>query len=482
MASDGQIDFGDDEAVEGGPVAVDDASDVQFSYEDGSDGDGVGASRETPCELVSGCAGTGKSYTIMKRLEEDPMYAVLCASTGIAAINLNTITIHSTLGFFDTNSLRDAYLQGSAQRKLRRIHGEGYRNLVLDEVSMVSNDTLDLLMNVFNDVNQNLSSSEKPIGLVLSGDFCQLPAIADKKPGDKRKLPTPWAFDARCWDKFAANTMKLTKVWRQSDERFLTALNYARSGRGDDMVGVLDACGVQFEGGSDMEFDGTTILGTNDEVNRFNKIALDGVKGRLIGLPSRRWGRLRPEWKNIPEGKTEIRESCYVMLLANKYDGRELVYANGDCGHVVGITIPQQPGRMPSVQIELVRTGQIVDVNPIVRSVDHKDKPDTMSGEDQFDGDGWYPKPHRSKISKRYVEGQVEYYPIRVAYASTCHKAQGLSLDRVQIDARHWMMSGPAMLYVGLSRCRTIEGLRLVGSKDKWAHQCRIDERVRPWL
>ena len=80
------------------------------------------------------------------------------------------------------------------------------------------------------------------------------------------------------------------------------------------------------------------------------------------------------------------------------------------------------------------------------------------------------------------MTGQINYFPIRLAYASTVHKSQGLSLDRCQIDFRGWMLKQPAMAYTSLSRCRSIEGLRIVGMKEAVADKCRIDEKVRRYL
>ena len=83
---------------------------------------------------------------------------------------------------------------------------------------------------------------------------------------------------------------------------------------------------------------------------------------------------------------------------------------------------------------------------------------------------------------RRFVEGQCELWPVRLAYASTVHKSQGLSLDRCQIDIRDHFFGQPAMLYVALSRCRTMERLRVVGQRERFVRQCAVDERVRPWL
>src|SRR5579863_1295944 len=451
----------------------------------------------TPCAFITGKAGVGKSTLLRERCSANPRYAILAASTGIAAINLNTVTIHSMLGFFDTDSLRDAYIQGKAQRRLRKVADEGYENVVVDECSMISKDVLDILVPVFDDVNgQRKGEGKDAMGLILCGDLCQLPAIPDEPqghgyhhaPGRRRTaLPTPWCFESQFWPRFAANTIHLTKVWRQADSRFLAALDFARSGRGRDCVQVLQSCGQRFEFGVDMKFQGTTVVGKNDEVDRLNQMRLDQEPGRRIELPTRRWSadnKGRPEWKNIPE-RTILRENCYVMILANQYVEGQMVYANGDCGWVRGIQ-PPAGGNPGVVLVELVRTGEVVTVGPLVRDISFGDKPEHIVAawpEQNADRDGSYlPEPHYRKQKRRWVIGQLAYYPLRLAYASTCHKVQGLSLDRVQIDFRTWNWGKPGMVYVGMSRARSLEGLRLVGSAEAMVKHCKVDAKVVRWL
>jgi hypothetical protein len=442
-------------------------------------------SLETPCSFLCGSAGTGKTFTLKQRIAEDPCYAVLSASTGISAVNLNTTTIHSLLGYFDTDSLRDAYLKRSAQYKLHSLRREGYRNVVIDEISMISCEQLDVIVHVFDDVNQNTKDGEEPLGLVLCGDFCQLPSIPERSSSGRKvaRAKTPWAFDARSWLRFGNNITRLTKVWRQGDAEFLSALNHARRGNGSECASLL-ASSVEFFNMTDRDFDGTTILSQNAEVDRANQLALDRIRGRKMLLPSRRWGKQRSEWKNIPD-QTVLREGAYVMLLANNYSSPGVLeYANGDCGHVLGIEQVGSDNKWV-IAIELVRNKQIVYVPTIVRGVELGERPNEtveQSIAKESDDGRYIAKVHYRGRVRRYVIGQIEYYPIRLAYASTVHKIQGLSLDRCQIDFRSWMFGSPAMLYVSLSRCRTLQGLRLVGDKDTLARKCKIDPRVLPWL
>ena len=489
----------------------------------------------TPCAFITGRAGTGKTFTIRERCASDPDYAMLSSSTGISAINLNTVTVHSLLGFFDLDSLRDAYIHGTARRKLQKIADEGYRNVVIDECSMIGRETLDLVVRIFDEVN--LDRKEKgalPIGLILLGDFGQLPAIGDKPGGGggygqsnssssssprgrRAAVPTPWCFESQFWDRFAANEVRLTKVWRQADPRFLAALDFARSGKGRECLEVLRGVGQRFESGVDMMFRGTTIVGKNDEVDRINHLRLDQEKGRLIALPSRRWAvgkggavGARAEWKHIPE-RTLVKEGSYVMILANQYnaDG-EMVYANGDCGWVRGIEAGARVGvgaagngregtvesataigAMPTVMVELARTGEVVHVGSLIRDVAAGepagwiDEWDESAIENGKDGIMKYlSRPHVKVVRKRkqYVTGQLQYYPLRLCYATTLHKAQGLSMDACQIDIRSWMMKSPAMIYTALSRCRTLEGLRIVGTPELFVDRCRMDAKVARWL
>jgi len=485
-----------DDAAADAAAAQDDSSvEVTFTEDEFADlyAERTSISAPTRCEFLTGAAGSGKSYEILRRIEEDAAYAILSASTGIAAVNLNATTIHSLLGFFDTDSLRDAYLHGSAERKLRELVTDGYRNVVLDEISMVSHDTLDILVKVFDAVNDSIKQTQHPIGLILVGDFCQLPPIVDRVPGKRAKVASPWAFDAVSWHRFAENTVRLTKNWRQtetdnsSSTKFIAALNHARAGKGAAAVAELVSAGLEFATFVDMEFDGTTLLSENKAVDIFNLEAMKRVRGRDMVLPSRRWGKLRGEWEKIPE-KTQVREGAYVMLLANRSAGTrgQFEYVNGDCGHIRGLTAHKYGG-MPAVQVELVRTGSVVNVPMVVRAVDHRAKPDGFVvnekvGEAGVPGDVYLPKQHYNTQKKRYVSGQVQYYPIRLAWATTVHKSQSLSLDKVQVDMRSWMFGQPAMAYIAMSRCRTIEGLRIVGMKEVVAEKCKSDPRVSRWL
>ena len=123
----------------------------------------------------------------------------------------------------------------------------------------------------------------------------------------------------------------------------------------------------------------------------------------------------------------------------------------------------------------------MVEVGPVLRDVSKPHRPNPWFRPCYGQG-GWCPAPHWIFEKEKFVEGQIEYYPLRLAYASTIHKSQGLSLDRVQLDFTDQFCGQPAMMYVAMSRCRTMEGIRLVGTREKFIEQVRVDPKVKRWL
>lgn len=450
------------DGASGAEAALPDVPADECGSDDDDDADAAAPDPTVPCEFICGVAGSGKTYSIRERIAADPTWGLLCATTGIAAINLSAVTLNSTLKFFDTDSLRDAYLNGSLVRRLRDIR-EDHRRLVIDEVSMMDGDQLGILVRGTLEANSWLSPTHAdPLGLCIVGDFAQLPPVKAR-----------WAFESDEWHRFDAATTRLTKVWRQGLGPFLDALNFARAGDGGHSAELLSASGLEWHSALDINFDGTTIVPKNDQVDRYNRMALDRLPGATFTIANRRWGKQRGEWKQVPDRVT-LKPGAYVMLLANAYDDEgRMEYANGDCGHVLEHT-------PDGLSVELVRNGCVVGVERVVRDCGSKDKP---AGWDRTTGHGeWLPRPHWMPAKKRFVDGQLEAWPVRLAYASTVHKSQGLSLDRAQIDIRDRFFGQPAMLYVALSRCRTLEGLRVVGQRERFVKQCAIDERIRPWL
>lgn len=438
---------------------------------------GTGSVHPVPVSFITGIAGTGKTHSLRARIAADPSLAALASTTGISAVNLGTITLNGLLHYFDTASLEDSYISGRLTRTLHSLATgkDRVRNLAIDEVSMMDGEQLDIIHRAIGEVNEQADMKE-PFGLILTGDFCQLPPVKAK-----------WAFEAECWPEFAASTITLTHPWRQSNPAFLAGLNAIRRGDGPEGAALLRETPVTFASAADPDFDGTTILGRNAEVDRYNWLRYSKLPGQEIVLASSRWGKERGEWANIPP-ILKLKKGALVMVLANDTFGN-YSYANGDLGNFDGMVEISNPcpdasvfqsqdwDKIPAARIILKRTGKAALIPQVSRANlvkgDKDEKPSEALGA---------AGAHYDPNLRKWVTGKVTFWPLRLAYASTVHKTQGLSLDNVQIDPRDRFYGESAMVYVAISRCRTPEGLRVVGGHELLGKRVKVDPKVRPWL
>ena len=420
---------------------------------------------------VTGSAGTGKT-TVMRAWAKTHPGAVLCATTGIAAVNLgDAVTVNSLLGYFDLTSLRENYLHNFLQARYRRLRTAGVTRLILDEVSMLEADALTFLVRALEEVNNEaavLTGDEPQMGLTLVGDFLQLPPIGAKLVGEdgkpKRNVEkAKYAFQAPEWQEhFAPNVVRLTKIHRQADLAFVHALQALRRADG---LHALDALAPCLTRQTDPNFDGTTIYAKNAEVDRHNMLKLRELTGDAYIYNTERNGKERPEWRNIPPS-LPLKVGALVMVLSNFYDNpegaRELIAANGDLAEYLGPgTESKSATRVQSTAlIRLKRNDRIVTIPKV---------------EDEFK------KPTGDKKFPWETVGTINYMPLRLAYATTVHKSQGLTLDRVQLSIADPFWAAPAMLYVGVSRARTLEGLRIVGTMQQLRAKAKFDARVEEW-
>lgn len=410
-------------------------------------------------EFITGTAGTGKTFMVKKLAEEDRGIE-LAATTGIAAVNLGEgiTTINSMLRFFDTASLRDSWTMGQLGARLTRMWDAGTRRVIIDEVSMMDGDQLTVLVGALDE----LMDRERPldIGLTLTGDFCQLPPVK-----------APFAFESPVWDRFADHVTRLTEIKRQAEKDFCEALQQAR--RGD--LRCLPFFSSIMKQTTEKDFPGPTLLSKNAEVDRFNWLRHTELQGEILVWKNEKAGEQRGEWKLIPES-LELKEGAQVMLLANQREmddeghptGRYL-YVNGDIGQVVG-----REGEAWA-KVKLARNEEVVRVERVERE---NKAPLTAERRKALKEAGVELQPNQ----KWETIGRVLYMPMRLAYATTVHKSQGLSLSNVQINFSDHFWESPGMLYVALSRAREVKGLRLVGRPETFIKRLNTDPRVKGWL
>lgn len=474
-------------------------------------------------EAIIGSAGTGKSFLLRQRIEADPQHALLTASTGIAAVNLGegVTTVHSALGFFDLRSLQEAAKYNKIRRKAIELAERGKKNLVIDEVSMFGAEHLQIVHEQFERAaNEREDAGLPSCGLILCGDFLQLSPINDDRAS---KEPVKYAFEAPCWPAYSDNLTHLTKVWRQDNPAFLAALQLARAGRGVDGAIALKQCGVEFAKTEDEQFDGITLFPVNAQVDSYNERRLAALPGKEVEIPSERWGKEKGEWKNIPQA-LKLKDGALVMVLVN--EPGTFRYVNGDLAtfHVnqekrmLTCTALGDDATIHGVEItytiETKRGWKGTLPFTIRRNISFSDSRSlqTSQGHDfqaEYENSTWGQQlEYESYKSKRWIAiyldyiaahsmqgvpywdpqenglviGEIRYMPLRLAYGSSYHKVQGLTLDKVQISLNHYWAGNPGMLYVALSRCRSVEGLRIIGDVQLLSRKIKMDTRVKRWV
>ena len=404
-----------------------------------------------PFQFVTGPAGCGKTFLARQWGRHDKGF-LLCATTGIAAVNLgDAVTIHSTLRYFDTASLEESFVSGHLQARMRKLRASGVTRYGIDEVSMLSAKALTVLTHAVEELNSDAAvgvGHEKQIGITLIGDFLQLPPVKEE-----------YAFLSPEWPKYEAHMLKLSTTWRQADPDFIRALRAVRTGEAEQAMDVL---GPHIQPTLDTKFDGTTILSKNLQVDRFNKLRHMELPGEPVRFKNTITGQPLKEWnKHIPM-HVELKPGAKVMILANRYveDGDEkvMVYANGDTGTFLESNLSKS-----AAMVRLTRSGDVV---PVLYNIRQNLKPTGAKG----------------KKKDRYeVLGEISYMPLRLAYATSVHKSQGLTLDNVQVDISDPFFAAPAMVYVALSRARSLAGLRMVGNPALLLKRCTVDPLVERW-
>lgn len=440
-------------------------------------------------EYLSGTAGTGKT-TLAKKLDElaKPGSIEIAATTGIAAVNLGEgTTIHALLGFFDMASLTENYISGRLHAQIRRHKKAGLRRILIDEVSMMDGRMLTMITRAVDEVNGGgdlekfgedydefeggEDANTDDLALTLVGDFAQLSPVPGEDTRTGVKIPAQYAFESAEWHRYADHVTKLEKIWRQSDRDFIEALHAVRRGDGRSALAFFSA--NKFSDFTDDAFEGSTVVAKNVEVDRVNGLRLDRLPTPWMEAKATRWGKQRGDWSQVPD-TLRLKEQALVMVLANErdMDTRQIIYANGDLGTLVG-----QETKDQAWLVKLKRTGQVVKVHAVTRENTIPLQPGRRKELIAAD------QSHLiTKDKKREIVGTISYIPLRCAFACTVHKTQGLTLDSVQVNLRDPFFKHPGMLFVALSRARTAAGLRIVGNQVAFFERCRVDPRVVPWL
>lgn len=377
--------------------------------------------------FVTGRAGTGKSTLLNHLAWHTSKQLVICAPTGVAALNVGGQTIHS-LFRLPIGVIADHDIDQSAE--LRKLLNT-IDTLVIDEVSMVNADLLDAIDRSLRQARQRRDEAFGGVQVVLFGDPYQLapvPGDADERAYFSDTYRSMWFFDARVWLETELKIVELARIHRQSDDEFKAMLNAVRHGRVTKEV----ADRLNTTGARRPPDDVITLATRNDTVNRINADALRRLPGRAQTARAEISGDFGG--RNFPaDDVLELKLGARVMFLRNDAgagDGPRWV--NGTIGTVTRID--------STVYVDI--DGEIHEVDPVT-----------------WEKYRYTYSPETKKLSKEVV-AEFTQFPLKLAWAVTIHKSQGKSYDRAVIDLGARAFS-PGQTYVALSRLTSLDGLYL---------------------
>lgn len=401
--------------------------------------------------FLTGMAGTGKSWLLRKFIAEHTGHVSVTAPTGVAALNVGGMTLHRfcgmRLGPAAGQSDEAFYRELKAERHPAVMAGfnrvRRCEVLVIDEVSMLPGRILNFVDFLF----RQLRHREEPFGgcqVIATGDFLQLPPVrVDTKSGDAaERVPTPydWAFRSEAWERAEFMTILLEEVKRQDEPDFVRALSNFRRGR----IWGEDARLLQSRIRNFPPATLTRLFTHNAQVDKWNNFQLSELPGEPVVLEARTEG---PEHqveflrKNLLTPSTLVlKPGALVMFTINRNDTGSMeageyrpgpvLHVNGELGVVTEVQSARGTVKNENATVVVrKKSGEVIRVEPFTWEFDRND-----SG-----------------------SGKLTQYPLRLAYAMTIHKAQGLTLDAAYLDIR--AAREPGQAYVAVSRVRTLAGL-----------------------
>ncbi len=371
--------------------------------------------------LITGQAGTGKTYTLnrlLKWLQKNNYDVGLAGSTGAAAINIGGTTIHRMFGINRASSVEEFLSLMKHEKYIRNNHKKRVEELlefdiiIIDEISMVGSSLLELIDFIL----RKASGYDEPFGgvqIIFTGDFLQLPPINDS-----------FAFQSPVWKEGQFSVVHLTKVHRQSDSDFLEVLSKIRVGKIDEQV-IEFLQSKMYDG--EISEEATKLYARNNSVEFENDNMLNRVKGKEKVYIANTVGAdndiaTLTKGINAPEA-LRLKEGSKVMTLVN---GEDLTYVNGSIGTVI-----KMYDRTVLVEFE----------NGTRETIDEWT---------------WNLRDAKGKELASFTQ-----IPLRLAYAITMHKSQGMTIDgELIIDCNGIRSDG--QFYVAISRVKDPNKLKIL--------------------
>lgn len=385
--------------------------------------------------FLTGKAGTGKTTFLHRIKDQVDKRMAIVAPTGVAAINAKGVTIHSLFqlpfGVLTPDLARAELAKRRFSAKKTKLL-KSLDLLVIDEISMVRADVLDAIDQVLQRVRAN-DQSFGGLQLLMIGDLHQLPPVV--KPEDWRQLRehyrTPYFFGSLALQKASPMVVQLKHIFRQSDEDFIHLLNKVRNNQIDQEV--LEKLNQRYLADFEpAESEGYITLSSHNKTAReINDEKLDVLSGEERVFRASIAGDFPA---SMYPNEVELHFKVGAQVMFNKNDSYpDRLYYNGKIGTITGID---------GAEISVQCPGEaLIDVLPV-------------EWENRK-----YELNEKTKVVEDKVVGTYEQHPLKLAWAITIHKSQGLTFEKVIIDAEAAFAHG--QVYVALSRCKSFEGIVL---------------------
>lgn len=372
--------------------------------------------------FLTGAAGSGKTFVLreyIKYLKDLNANLGVTASTGIAATHMGGITIHSWSGIGIRDSLNKSELQEIAEKQHVKKKVRDAKILIIDEISMLHHFRLDLIDSILREV-KNSSEPFGGIQVVFCGDFFQLPPI--RRSGEREAL---FAYHSESWKNLKLKVCYLSEQHRQNDQEFLKVLNAVRSASVSEEIKEI----LNGRFGKKSEIKPTKLYSHNRDVDSENIYELKKLPGKIFEYHMHERGR-----RTLTE---TLKKSCLAPEILGLKVGAKVMFVknNFEEGYVNGtLGIVEKCGH-EEIRVKTL-SGKIIDVGRVSWIIEEDGK----------------------------IKAEINQYPLRLAWAITVHKSQGMSLDAAEIDLSQSFEKG--MGYVALSRVRSLQGLFLKGLND----------------
>ena len=398
--------------------------------------------------FLTGKAGTGKTTFLHQLRSYLPKRMAVVAPTGVAAINASGVTIHSFFQISFGPQIPQSWEFENRPQRIRettdgiKVHKMNKNRinlirsldlLVIDEISMVRADLLDAI----DDVLRKYRDRKKPFGglqLLMIGDLQQLAPVVKDEEWEilGRYYDTPYFFSSLALRQSTFVTIELRHIYRQSNEAFIGLLNRIRNHQTDsETINTLNSRYIHdFKPAEEEGY--ITLTTHNSRARQINQMRLNELASKTYTFSASQEG-VFPEISYPTDDQLILKKDAQVMFVKND-TAVEKRYYNGKIGRVTGF---RDEG------ILVLSPGE---TEPLLIG---KEKWENMS----------YKLDEESKEIREEVIGTFEQFPLKLAWAITIHKSQGLTFDKAIIDARASFAHG--QVYVALSRCRTLEGIVL---------------------